>query len=77
MNASERLCAEWLGSPVLLSYLVQLDHQPFQSLLEGVPLWEADWRGLVGLDQGSGGYLVQRKRARERSSLVHSASIGL
>ena len=23
---------EWLGSPVLPSYLVQLDHQPFRSL---------------------------------------------
>ena len=52
VHAIERLCEEWLGSPVLLSYLGQLDHQPFRSLSEGFPKREAGWQGL---DQGSGG----------------------
>ena len=29
-NASEQLCAEWLGCSVQLSYLVELDQQPLR-----------------------------------------------
>ena len=41
------LCAEWLGSPVLPTYLVQLDHQP----LRRVPLVGG---GLAGSGPGFG-----------------------
>ena len=51
VNASEWLCAERLGSPVLLSYLVQLDFQPFRSLSGRAPLTGG---GLAGSGPGFG-----------------------
>ncbi len=44
VTAGERLCEEGLGSPVLQSFFVQLDHQPFRSLPVVVR-----WRRVVGV----------------------------
>ena len=57
VNASERLRAERLGSPVQPELPRQLDHQLSRRIRLN-SLREAGWRGL---DQGSGGDLLQKR----------------